>query len=639
MQDEVDPLDAFMADLANLEETSEPAKKKHKVDICSGTDDFHLPSHQHTIAATIEEDYDSDREVYAAADAILMNDKSITRRTQHDLTSELPPPKQHSKTAFTRNFYEPHEDIIVLTDEDITAMRRALSITVKQRCGASNVAVPAPVAAFEQCFRKPLLTVIRDKAGYKKPTPIQSQALPIILSGFDVLGRAPTGSGKTLAFVLGLVIHCSGQPVLALGEGPVGLLLAPTRELCEQIHKEVRRFARPYQLRACAAWGGLVKGLQIKELKEGVEIVVATPGRLIDLLKSKACSLEKVTYVVLDEADRLLDMGFESQVNAILSQTRPDRQTLLFSATVQGKVQRLISDAMHDPIEVIVGSGNADITQRVVVLSSDAEKLDYMNRWVPGYIDQGDVLIFCNQKHKVEELSTMLHSQGMKSAALHGDMDQVTRMGVLKAFRSGSDVHVLVATDIAARGLDIEGINTVILYDPSNDPSKHTHRIGRTGRAGNKEGVAVSLLLPFETKGAGIVAQSMLQHGHAVPDELFKCAMKDEWFKNSQRQHGLPRKASHASTHINSQVPGKKGPSIFVKGFVAARSSSPSSPSSVSVSQAGGAHAPIPNEDDRYKPTILPAKRPVAAEQQQYQEAIARAKAIAARLTAHSHPS
>ncbi|GFR43899.1 hypothetical protein Agub_g5030, partial [Astrephomene gubernaculifera] len=376
----------------------------------------------------------------------------------------------------------------------------------------------------------------------EKPTPIQAQALPVALSGRDVLGIAKTGSGKTASFVLPMLVHIMDQPELGRGEGPIALLLAPTRELAEQIHREARRFAKPYGLRAAAAFGGLSKYEQFKALRGGCEVAVATPGRMIDLVRSRACGLGRVSYLVLDEADRMFDMGFEQQVRSLLGQVRPDRQTLLFSATMPRKVEQLVLDALSSPVRITVGQtgvANADVVQTVEVLPDDAAKSAWLSSSLPALVDEGDVILFAGQRSRVEALTEALRAMGVRVGAIHGDMDQYSRMGVLEAFKSGS-IHVLVATDVAARGLDIRTIKTVVNYDAARDLDTHIHRVGRTGRAGDREGRAITLLGPGDARFAGALLQSLGAAGQEVPQQLAELAMRDPHFRrgNSRTKGG-----------------------------------------------------------------------------------------------------
>lgn len=409
-----------------------------------------------------------------------------------------------------------------MSQEDVSTYRQGLAIKV------SGFDVPRPIQQFEDLGFDSLLMGAISKQGYEKPTPIQCQALPTALSGRDIIGIAKTGSGKTAAFVFPMVIHILDQEELDKGQGPIGVVCAPTRELAQQIYSETKKFAKPYGIRVSGIFGGMSKFEQFKELKAGCEIVIATPGRLIDMIKMKALTMLKTTYLVLDEADSMFDLGFEPQVRSIVGQIRPDRQTLLFSATMKKKVEKLAREILSDPVRITVGevgSANEDITQVVTVLPSDEEKLPWLLNKLPGLIDEGDVLMFASTKVRVEEVENRLRERGFKVAALHGDKDQASRVDVLQKFKAGV-YHVLVATDVAARGLDIKSIKSVVNVDSAKDMDSHVHRIGRTGRAGDKEGVAYTLVTNKEARFAGELVTSLIAAGQNVPSELQDLAMK-----------------------------------------------------------------------------------------------------------------
>lgn len=409
-----------------------------------------------------------------------------------------------------------------MSEQDVMEYKKSLAIRV------SGFDVPRPVKTFEDCgFSTQLMHAI-SKQGYEKPTSIQCQALPIILSGGDIIGIAKTGSGKTAAFVLPMIVHIMDQPELQKEEGPIGVICAPTRELAHQIYLETKKFAKSHGIRVSAVYGGMSKLDQFKELKAGCEIVIATPGRLIDMLKMKALTMSRATYLVLDEADRMFDLGFEPQIRSIVGQIRPDRQTLLFSATMPRKVEKLAREILSDPVRVTVGEvgmANEDITQVVHVIPSDAEKLPWLLEKLPGMIDDGDVLVFASKKTTVDEIESQLAQKGFKAAALHGDKDQASRMEILQKFKSGV-YHVLIATDVAARGLDIKSIKSVVNFDIARDMDMHVHRIGRTGRAGDKDGTAYTLVSQKEARFAGELVNSLIAAGQNVSMELMDLAMK-----------------------------------------------------------------------------------------------------------------
>ncbi|RLN40257.1 putative DEAD-box ATP-dependent RNA helicase family protein [Panicum miliaceum] len=553
--EEIDPLDAFMAEIQEEIRAPPPPPKPEALRRADSDDDEDDPVESFlrakkdaglTLAAdAMRAGYDSDEEVYAAAKAVdagMMEYDSDDNPIVVDKKKIEPIPALDHSTieydAFTKDFYEEKPSISGMSDQEVADYMKSLAIRV------SGFDVPRPIKNFEDCgFPVPLMNAIAKQA-YEKPTTIQCQALPIVLSGRDIIGIAKTGSGKTAAFVLPMIVHIMDQPELEKEEGPIGVICAPTRELAHQIYLEAKKFAKPYNLRVAAVYGGVSKFDQFKELKAGCEVVVATPGRLIDLLKMKALKMFRATYLVLDEADRMFDLGFEPQIRSIVGQIRPDRQTLLFSATMPYKVERLAREILTDPVRVTVGqvgSANEDIKQVVNVLPSDAEKMPWLLEKLPGMIDEGDVLVFASKKARVDELEKELNQRGFRIAALHGDKDQASRMETLQKFKSGT-YHVLVATDVAARGLDIKSIKTVVNFDIAKEMDMHIHRIGRTGRAGDKHGTAYTLITQKEARFAGELVHSLIAAGQDVPNELMDLAMKDGRFRakrDSRKVHGI----------------------------------------------------------------------------------------------------
>ncbi|XP_019130656.2 ATP-dependent RNA helicase DDX42 isoform X2 [Larimichthys crocea] len=450
------------------------------------------------------------------------------------------PPIDHSEIdypPFEKNFYNEHEELSNLTGTQVLELRHKLNLRV------SGAAPPKPSTSFAHfTFDEQLMHQIR-KSEYTQPTPIQCQGVPIALSGRDMIGIAKTGSGKTAAFIWPMLVHIMDQKELEPGEGPIAVIVCPTRELCQQIHAECKRFGKAYSLRSVAVYGGGSMWEQAKALQEGAEIVVCTPGRLIDHVKKKATSLQRVTYLVFDEADRMFDMGFEYQVRSIASHVRPDRQTLLFSATFRKKIERLARDILVDPIRVVqgdIGEANEDVTQMVELLPNGTDKWSWLTRRLVEFTSSGSVLIFVTKKANCEELATNLTQEGYSLGLLHGDMDQSERNKVISDFKK-KNLPVLVATDVAARGLDIPSIRTVVNYDVARDIDTHTHRIGRTGRAGEK-GVAYTLLTTKDTTFAGDLVRNLEGANQSVSKELMDLAMQNPWFRKSRFKSGKGKK-------------------------------------------------------------------------------------------------
>ncbi|KAJ3970653.1 RNA helicase, partial [Lentinula raphanica] len=357
----------------------------------------------------------------------------------------------HTKLEhFEKNFYVEDKRVSARSDREIEEFRRSKEIRIQ------GLNVPRPVTSFEEVgFPEYLMKTIRAQ-GFSAPTAIQCQAWPMALSGRDMVAIAQTGSGKTISFALPAMLHINAQPLLAPGDGPIALVLAPTRELAVQIQQECSKFGNNSRIRNTAIYGGAPKGPQIRDLQRGVEIVIATPGRLIDMLETQKTNLRRVTYLVMDEADRMLDMGFEPQIRKIVSQIRPDRQTLMFSATWPKDVQKLASDFLTDMIQCNIGSmeltANHNITQ-IVDVCSDFEKRNKMiNHLEKISSENAKVLIFVATKRVADDITKYLRQDGWPALAIHGDKEQRERDWVLGEFKAGRS-PILIATDVASRGL------------------------------------------------------------------------------------------------------------------------------------------------------------------------------------------
>jgi ATP-independent RNA helicase DbpA len=324
--------------------------------------------------------------------------------------------------------------------------------------------------------------------GYQAMTPIQAQALPPILEGKDVIAQAKTGSGKTAAFGLGLL-----QKLDVSSFRVQSLVLCPTRELADQVARELRRLARGiHNIKILNLCGGIPIGPQIGSLEHGAHIIVGTPGRIEDHQRKKTLDLQHLNILVLDEADRMLDMGFQQSLDAILSLIPRKRQTLLFSATYPEEIRTLAKRVMHNPTVVKVASthDNASIRQHFYRFELNKHRMAALRVLLMKNRPES-ALVFCNTKRETEEVADELRSHGLSALALHGDLEQRARDQTLVRFANKS-VSILVATDVAARGLDIESVDAVINYHIARDPEVHVHRIGRTGRAG-KKGMACTL--------------------------------------------------------------------------------------------------------------------------------------------------
>ncbi|KAL5629074.1 hypothetical protein BROUX41_002465 [Berkeleyomyces rouxiae] len=400
---------------------------------------------------------------------------------------------------FEKHFYKEHEDVTNRSDEDVKAFREKHSMSV------IGTDIPKPVESFDEAgFPRYVIDEVKAQ-GFPAPTAIQSQGWPMALSGRDVVGIAETGSGKTLSYCLPAIVHINAQPLLAQGDGPIVLVLAPTRELAVQIQQEISKFGRSSHIRNTCVYGGVPKGPQIRDLNRGVEVCIATPGRLIDMLEAGKTNLRRVTYLVLDEADRMLDMGFEPQIRKIIGQIRPDRQTLMWSATWPKEVRALATDFLSDFIQVNIGSlelaANHRITQIVEVVT-ESEKRDRMIKHLEKIMDDksNKCLIFVGTKRVADDITSFLRHDGWPALSIHGDKQQNERDWVLDQFKTGKS-PIMVATDVASRGIDVRNITHVLNYDYSNNLEDYIHRIGRTGRAGAM-GTAITFFTNENSKQA-----------------------------------------------------------------------------------------------------------------------------------------
>ncbi|KAK4475983.1 hypothetical protein MN116_001219 [Schistosoma mekongi] len=430
-------------------------------------------------------------------------------------------PVDHSKIEyfpFRKSFYVEVPELAKMSKEDVKAYRASLeNIRVRGR------ECPKPLRNWVQAGISSRLLACLKRNNFDKPTPIQCQALPVIMSGRDMIGIAKTGSGKTLAFLVPLMRHLEHQAPLNPGDGPIALLLTPTRELALQIYKETKKLCQAADARAVCVYGGTGISEQIAELKRGAEIIVCTPGRMIDMLAAnggRVTNLRRCSYVVLDEADRMFDLGFEPQVMRIIENCRPDRQTLMFSATFPRQMEILARKVLTLPIEIQIGGRSvvcSDVEQHALVLSEE-EKVYKVLELLGVYQEEGSVLVFVEKQESADELMRVLLKYGYPCLSLHGGIDQYDRDSVIMDFKRGN-IRLLIATSVAARGLDVSDLLLVINYDCPNHYEDYVHRCGRTGRAGRK-GFAYTFLTPDQERNAGDVVRAFKQSGQKPPEEL-----------------------------------------------------------------------------------------------------------------------
>ncbi|RAW24753.1 ATP-dependent RNA helicase ded1, partial [Phytophthora cactorum] len=378
---------------------------------------------------------------------------------------------------------------------------------------------------------------------YSKPTPVQKYSIPIGLAGRDMMACAQTGSGKTGGFLfptLAAMLRVGGTPPPDVGHGrsrkifPAGLILSPTRELASQIHEEAKKFCYCTGIAPVVIYGGAEVGRQLRELERGCDLLVATPGRLVDLMERGRISLSCIRFLILDEADRMLDMGFEPQIRRIVEQEDMprERQTFMFSATFPREIQRLASDFLRDYIFLTVGrvgSASKDVKQTVEYIEQ-YDKEDYLVRFL-NQVQDGLILVFVETKRGADFLEDMLCREGFPATSIHGDRSQREREAALASFKSGR-TPVLVATDVAARGLDIDGVTQVINFDLPNNIDDYVHRIGRTGRVGNV-GYALSMMNEKNRNIAREMYELMAENGQEIP--AFLDQMANSGFRGGSR--------------------------------------------------------------------------------------------------------
>jgi len=538
---EIDPLDKYMMEIEKQAAPQCPARAHNSEDseqsLEEGLDDEQY--YEQFIQAFTEKPeavkepqnkpellYDEEEET--AWDRLLQEEDTVTLTQQKRLQ-----PKRDLQTIdhsqieyrpFRKDLFIPSPDLQRLTYEEVVGLREEIGdIKVRgKRC-------PPPILNWYQCGLSNKVLRVLEKKKYKGPFPIQAQAITAIMSGRDVIGIAETGSGKTMAYLLPMFRHILDQPPLEEGEGPIALVLAPTRELAFQIYNQAKSFTKHTGLRCVCVYGGSGLTSQLSALKKGAEIVVCTPGRMIDVLclsNGRITNLKRVTYVVIDEADRMFDMGFEPQISKIVESIRPDRQTVMFSATFAKHVERLAKNFLTKPVEIIAGVRNQtcqSVEQFVEVVEED-EKYTRLAQILEDWYGQGNILIFVERQNEADDLFKELMKDGYETLVLHGGHDQTDRDFTISDFKSGTKT-IMVATSIAARGIDVKHLVLVVNYTCPNHMEDYIHRIGRTGRAGSK-GTAITLITEDESKYAWELIKVLEASGQEVPEELQDLALE-----------------------------------------------------------------------------------------------------------------
>lgn len=439
------------------------------------------------------------------------------------------PMTENEPVQFEKNFYKPTN---VLTAQQAEEFRK------KHEMRLTGQDINLPVCDFKSLGFPEQVVANFEKKGFKDPTAIQAQGWPMALSGRDMVGIAATGSGKTLSFVLPALMHAQNQCALRENDGPIVLILAPTRELVNQIQEVVAEYAPYFRLKSAGVYGGASIMPQKRAIVNGCEVLVATPGRLIDLHDQGFCPLGRVSFLVLDEADRMLDMGFEPQLKKIIPKTNSGRQTLMWSATWPREVRNLANDYMDTFIQVNIGDerlkANIKISQKVEVMSWRDKKQRLLD-CLKNSNKTDRVIVFCNMKRTCDVIESFLSDENFRAAAIHGDKSQAARDSVIVNFKNGKR-NVLIATDVAARGLDIEDVKLVINYDFPKVVDDYVHRIGRTARGSCMEGKAVTFVTDEDAPNMRKLIDILNESKQEVPEELTEMVSRGRGRNNNNNR-------------------------------------------------------------------------------------------------------
>ncbi|KAE8603114.1 hypothetical protein XENTR_v10014224 [Xenopus tropicalis] len=452
-----------------------------------------------------------------SADASFQVKPSINWASLRENKSKYEAMKWADMPPIAKAFYKESPEVASMSRDEVEKWRKENNNIICDDLKEEKRSIPNPVPRFEDAFHPfPEVMSALEKSGFERPTPIQSQAWPVILQGIDLIGIAQTGTGKTLAYLLPGFIHLDLQPIpREQQDGPGMLVLAPTRELALQVKAECSKY-KYKGFESICIYGGGDRNNQINKVTKGVDIVIATPGRLNDLQMNNFVNLKSITYLVLDEADRMLDMGFEPQIMKILIDIRPDRHTIMTSATWPDGVRRLAKSYLKDPMMVYVGTLDLaavnTVTQHVLVIPEE-EKRAFVLHFIDSLKPQDKVIVFVGKKLVADDLSSDFSLQGIPVQSLHGNREQCDREQALDDFKKGK-VRILVATDLASRGLDVHDVTHVLNFDFPRNIEEYVHRVGRTGRAG-RTGESITLVTRKDWKVAGELI-SILERANQV---------------------------------------------------------------------------------------------------------------------------
>lgn len=508
--DEEDELEAYMASIQ--QDDAKHKIKKAKID--PNESDSDTGDIDEVAAEEPVEDLAADLAAAIAGTNASVNKttKKLNQLSKRDVTYK----------PFRKDFYVEVPDLARLTDDEVKELRLSL-----ENIKVVGKSCPKPVTCWAHCGLSRKVMEVLKKLKYLSPTPIQAQAIPAIMSGRDVIGIAKTGCGKTLSFLLPMFRHILDQPNLEKGDGPIAVVITPTRELATQICDDATKFTKSLGLRVVAVYGGPNISEQIGMLKPGAEIVVCTPGRMIEILtvnSGRVTNLNRCTFLVLDEADRLFDMGFEKQIRSIVDLIRADRQTVMFSATFPKIMEAHARRILTKPIEIQVGGRSVvckDVHQTVKIVEEDYKFLELLPILQKHVDNRTSAIVFVAKQEKADSLlEDLMQNYDPNCLALHGGIDKDDRISTFASFKGGH-TKVLVATSVAARGLDVKNCVCVVNYDCPNHYEDYVHRCGRTGRAGNK-GFAYTFITPDQGQHAADIIKAFELSENPVPHELQK---------------------------------------------------------------------------------------------------------------------
>lgn len=455
--------------------------------------------------------------------------------------------KWAKEPPIVRGFYKEHSDVTQMTDDQVKEFRENNNnIAIEHFKKDDEFVLPKPAPEFIHSFHNhPDVMRLIEEQEFKRPSPIQSQSWPVLLQGKDLIGIAQTGTGKTLAYLLpGLLAITKQMTPREKRHGPSMLVLAPTRELAQQIERESKKYS--YQnVKSLCVYGGGSRQDQARLSRAKPEVVIATPGRLNDLVMSNIINLDSVIYIVLDEADRMLDMGFMPQIRKILCDLRPDRQTVMMSATWPPGVRRIATDFMKDPIQVFVGSLDLaavnSVSQEIVMTETESKRTLLFEFIASKMTDKDKVIVFVGRKSTADDLASDLALSDITCECMHGDRDQYDRERALADLKAGRN-RLIIATDVASRGLDIDDITYIINFDFPSNVEEYVHRVGRTGRAG-KTGKSITYFTREDWNHAQELIDILEKTVNPViPEELVKMAVRYRaWMEKRKAEDAIAK--------------------------------------------------------------------------------------------------